>query len=46
MIILNVRFVGMLNGGWGVVEGRVWVSPLVGKMMAMMATILAFGKTV
>ena len=44
MIILNVRFVGMSNRGWGVVEERVWGSPLVGKMMTMIATILAFGK--
>ena len=43
MIILNVRFVGISNGGWGVVEERVWGLPLVGKMMA---TMLALGKTV
>ena len=34
MIILKVRFVGMSNRGWGVVEGRVWVRALVNKMVA------------
>ena len=34
MIILKVRFVGMSNRGWGVVEERVWGRALVGKMMA------------